>query len=210
MVDKPVANGSNPTNDYGPAFYLTTDLDSAKAWTCRNDSVGIVNKYRIGSKAYERLKILDLTNKNEYSVLNWLAILMKFRKLDSSFKRTSQAILEWLNKYYLDVGEYDVVVGYRADDAYFRFPIRFISGDLAFEDLEIAFLLGHLGIQHAFISEAAVKSLKFEGAFDCEESFLGQYYAQVREATKSFDAILSAPRDPNKTYVLDLMRKDNG
>ena len=79
IIKEPKVKGSNPTNDYGPSFYLTVDLSAAKSWACRQNSVGIVNKYRFDSKAFKRLKILDLTNKDKYSVLNWMAILMHFR-----------------------------------------------------------------------------------------------------------------------------------
>ena len=210
IIKKPIVKGSNSLNDYGPSFYLTTDLFAAKSWACRNDSLGVVNKYRIESRSFNNLKILDLTDKSIYSVLNWLAILMHFRELDSSFKRNNKLVLEWLSKYYMDVDQYDVVIGYRADDSYFRFPIRFISNDLAFEDLENVFISGHLGIQYAFMSKRAISLLKFVEAVDCESSFLGHYYSIISQATKEFDEILNSPRDPNKTYVLDLMRKNNG
>ena len=117
--------------------------------------------------------------------------------------------LDWLKKYYIDVTQYDVVVGYRADDSYFRFPIRFISNDLAFEDLEDVYLSGNLGIQYAFMSKKAIKLLKFVNAIECEDSFLGHYYSVVSDASKVFDEIINRPRDPKKTYILDLMRQDN-
>ena len=209
MIKSPIVKGSNPTNDYGPSFYLTVDLNAAKSWACRNNSLGIVNKYEVNSKAFKGFKILDLTNKDKYSVLNWLAILMHFRTIDSSFKRNNAAVLKWLEKYYVDVDQYDIVVGFRADDSYFRFPIRFVSNDLAFEDLEKVFLSGNLGIQYAFMSKKAIESLKFVEAIDCDDSFLGHYYSIVNEASKKFDEILLSPRDPNKTYILDMVRKDS-
>ena len=209
VVDHPIPKGSNPRNDYGPAFYLTLDLAAAKEWACRNDSLGIVNKYQIAESSFKRLKVLDLTDKTKYQVLHWLAILMHFRTLNPSFKKESQLVLKWLEKYYVDIDQYDVVVGFRADDAYFRFPIRFLSGDLAYEDLEKTYLAGDLGIQYAFVSEKAMKALRFQKAFSCEEGYLGSYYASIQEATIRFDEILSAPKDPKKTYVLDLMRKEN-
>ena len=30
-IEKPKSHGSNPTNDYGPSFYMTLDLDAAKS-----------------------------------------------------------------------------------------------------------------------------------------------------------------------------------
>ncbi|MBQ9457229.1 MAG: DUF3990 domain-containing protein [Bacilli bacterium] len=209
IVEAPRQHGSNPTNDYGPSFYMTLELEAAKSWACRNDSLGIVNQYRMSDSEFQKMKVLDLTDKSHYSVLHWIAILMHFRTLDSSFKRNNRLVLEWLEKYYIDVDEYDVVIGFRADDTYFRFPIRFISNDLAFEDLENVFLSGNLGIQYAFMSSKAVEALRFEKAIECEDSFLGHYYHSITKASRDFDEILNQPRDPGKTYILDLMRQDH-
>ena len=209
IIEKPKPKGSNPANDYGPAFYLTKDLDAAKSWACRNDSLGIVNKYLVSDKTFSNLKVLDLTNKDKYGVLNWLAILMHFRTLSSSFIKNNQMVLEWLSKHYIDVDAYDVIIGFRADDSYFRFPIRFISNDLAFEDLEDVFMSGQLGVQYSFISKKAINSLKFEGIIECDDSFLGHHYSLVEKATRQFDELIDRPRDPNKTYILDLMRREH-
>lgn len=208
-ITKPKVHGSNPTNDYGPSFYLTIDLESAKSWACRNDSLGVVNQYFIDPRSYQKLRILDLTDKSKYSVLNWIAILMHFRTLESTFIKNNEIVLRWLEKYYIDVNEYDVIIGFRAYDSYFRFPIRFVSNDLAFEDLEEVFMLGHLGVQYAFMSEKAIKVLKFEKTIECDQSFLGHYYFQINQASKEFDVLINRPRDPKKTYVLDLVRGDN-
>jgi len=210
-IEYPTPGGSNPSNDYGPSFYLTTELADAKDWACRNESLGIVNKYKVDARSFDSLKVLDLTDKKSRSVLNWIAILMHFRTLDESFRRNNRLILEWLEHYYIDVCEYDVDVikGFRADDAYFRFPIRFISNDLAYEDLEKAFLLGNLGIQFAFMSERALRLLKYAGSIECESEYIGRYYARISNATQSFNEILEEPRDPKKTYILDLMRQDH-
>ena len=209
IIKEPIPKGSDPHNDYGPAFYLTLDLDSAKSWACKNDSVGIVNKYSVEKRNFEHLKILDLTNKNKYNVLHWIAILMHYRVLDSSFKKNNQLVLEWLDKYYIDINQYDVVIGFRADDSYFKFPSKFVSNDLAIEDMNEIFLLGSLGVQYAFISEKAIKSLKFVSSIECDESFLGHYYSIVKKASGEFDILLNRTRDPKKHYVLDLMRKDD-
>ena len=77
LLKQPIVKGSNEANDYGPSFYLTIELDAAKSWACRNNSVGVVNEYEIRDSSFSKLKILDLTDKNKYSVLNWMAILIK-------------------------------------------------------------------------------------------------------------------------------------
>lgn len=209
IINKPIKNGSNPHNDYGPSFYLTSDLMSAKSWACKNDELGCVNKYNIRSDDFSKLKILDLTNKETYSVLNWIAVLIHFRNLEHLFVQKNQEAINWLSKYYIDVNQYDVVIGFRADDSYFRFPKEFINGNLAFEDLEKVFMLGELGIQYAFMSEKAISKLKFINATTCEESFLGKYHGIVIDAAKTLDEILSQPKLSSKTYILDLMRKDH-
>lgn len=209
IIQKPMKNGSNPTNDYGPSFYLTLDLQAAKSWACKNGTIGLVNKYEISTRTFKNFKILDLSNKSQYSVLNWIAILMHFRTLDTSFIKNNKIALDWLEKYYIDVNEYDVVIGFRADDSYFRFPTRFVSNDLALDDLEEVFLSGNLGIQYAFMSDRAIKALKFNKVIECEDSFLGHYYSIVNKASQEFDIILNKPRDPSKKYILDLIRKDH-
>lgn len=209
VIKEPNVKGSNELNDYGPSFYLTKDLEAAKSWACKNDSIGIVNEYEIRDQSFDSLKILDLTNKTKFSVLNWMAILMHFRQLDTSFIKNNELTLNWLKKYYIDVNEYDVIIGFRADDSYFRFPLRFISNDLAFEDLEDVFLSGELGVQYAFMSQRAIKMLKFQNAIECDSNYLGHYYSIVSKASKEFDELLNRPRDPNKKYILDLMREEN-
>ena len=206
IIEKPIPTGSDPFNDYGPSFYLTTDLSSAKAWACKNDELGHVNKYRIRNEVYARLSVLDLTDKTKHDVLQWIAILLHFRKLDASFLRRNKEAIEWLNVHYIDVTAYDVVIGYRADDSYFRFPKEFINGNLALEDLESAYMLGKLGIQYAFMSPKAIASLAYVGSIDCEPSFLGGYHATVKAATLKFDELLSLPKMSTKTYILDLVR----
>lgn len=209
VIKEPNVKGSNELNDYGPSFYLSKDLEAAKSWACKNDSIGIVNEYEIRDQSFDSLKILDLTNRTKFSVLNWMAILMHFRQLDASFIKNNELTLNWLKKYYIDVNEYDVIIGFRADDSYFRFPLRFISNDLAFEDLEDVFLSGELGVQYAFMSQRAIKMLKFQNAIECDSNYLGHYYSIVSKASKEFDELVNRPRDPKKKYILDLVREEN-
>lgn len=209
LIEHPIVKGSDPANDYGPSFYLTKDLDAAKSWACKNGTVGVVNEYEIRTSVFENLKILDLTKKDQYSVLNWMAILMHFRQLDASFIKNNQLTLQWLQKFYIDVNYYDVVIGFRADDSYFRFPLRFISNDLSFDDLEDVFLSGHLCVQYAFMSKRAIQALTFKRVIECGDEYLGHYYSIVTKASMQFDELLNRPRDPKKKYILDLMRLEN-
>ena len=209
VIEQPIFKGSSPENDYGAAFYTTLNLNAAQIWACKSDTLGIVNEYEISEKAFNNFKILDLTDKSKFNVLNWLAILMHFRETGSKFKEQNKIILDWLSKYYIDVENYDVIIGYRADDAYFRFPIHFINTELSVEDLNNVFLSGCLEIQHVFVSEKAIRALKFKRTIECEKKFIGVYFNIVKELTKTIDMLVNQQRNPDKTYILDLMRKDN-
>ena len=61
-IAKPIQGGSDAHNDYGPSFYLTLDLDEAQSWACKNDTIGLVNKYVVDSRAFSSFKILDLSD----------------------------------------------------------------------------------------------------------------------------------------------------
>ena len=209
VISSPIVKGSNPNNDYGPSFYMTLDLESAKEWACKNDAIGVANKYYVRLSSFKSLKILDLTDKNKYSVLNWLAILVHFRSLTDAFINKNRLAINWLSKYYIDVDQYDVVIGYRADDAYFKFPMSFISNDLAIEDLEETYMLGNLGVQFAFMSKRALSMLKYSDSIPCEKEYVGKYRDNVIVATQEFNKMLDKPRDINKTYIFDLIRRDN-
>ena len=96
-ISNPINKGSKKDNDYGPAFYLTKDLKSAHEWACRNNSIGVVNEYELQVRG---LKILDLTDKNKYSVLNWVAILLHNRTLDSKFVNAFKTRLKLISDHY--------------------------------------------------------------------------------------------------------------
>jgi len=207
-IIKPIINGSNENNDYGPSFYLTQDYDQACLWACKNNSFGIVNKYYVEKKDFESLKILDLTDKSKFSVITWISILMHFRKLSSSYKEELENELEYIKKYYIDVSQYDIVIGFRADDSYFKFPLRFLSNSMSLEKLIKVYELGNLGIQYAFMSKRAINTLKHIESIDIGTSYCGRYYEIVKTATEEFQTIVKEKHDVNDTFLRDIMRND--
>ena len=202
-IDKPICNGSKSDNDYGPAFYLTENLESAHEWACRNKTIGVVNIYQLNTNG---LKILDLTDKTKYSVLNWVAVLFHFRALEENFVNAFKTRLEFLEKhYFIDISEYDLVIGYRADDAYFRFPLDFIRGNLTLEQLEYAFNLGKLGTQYVITSEEGIEHLTYVKTIPSERKYINQYFNNVRFATQRFDEL---NKDENGVRIFDILRSN--
>ena len=204
IVEAPIYKGSNKDNDYGPAFYLTSDLDSAKEWACRNNSVGFVNEFSID---LDGLKVLDLTDKNKWSVINWIAILVHFRYFEPYFRKTYSKSLKFLeDKYYIDIEKYDVVIGFRADDAYFRFPLDFVSNQITINQLEYVYTLGNLGIQHVLISEKAIKSLKYKKTYLAENEYVDRYFQNVKRCTKTYDEL---SKEEYGERLIDLVKKND-
>ena len=199
IIEMPTPKGSNSHNDYGSAFYMTLDLESAHEWACRNGTIGVINQYSLNEQG---LKILDL---REHSVLNWLAILLHFRSLSKSFENSFSYRLKFLeDNYYIDVDKYDIVIGYRADDAYFRFPMEFVRGNITLEQLEYSFRLGDLGIQYVLISEKAIRQLKFVRSFDSETKYINKYFDMVSKTTNDFNNL---SLEADGTRIQDIIKE---
>ena len=203
IIEKPVFGMANNNSDYGNAFYCTQDLHAAKEWANRKTTKGIVNKYYFDARG---LKVLDLTNKEP---LYWFAILMHNRTLDPFFKRNHNKELEYLKREYynkLNVEEYDVIVGYRADDSYFRFPLLIIDSQIRIERIESVINNGFLGKQIAIVSQKAFSRLKFEGSFEVEANYTDRYRRRISDANNRLEDIIMEERYKDGTRMIDLVR----
>ncbi len=206
IIEKPYYHGGKLQNDYGYGFYCTESLELAKEWASNNkETNGYANKYSID---LEGLKILDLSNE-KYSILNWMAILLKFRTFDLSNEMSIKAKEYLLNNFYIDVNDYDIVIGYRADDSYFSFAKDFLNNTISVQKLKKAMELGKLGKQVVIISELAFAELKFEGTEEVESleyyekrksrdiEAKEQYLKNTRNSTSLIDDI----------FILDIIRR---
>lgn len=208
VIEKPIYHyeGSNEHNDYGIGFYCAQNIDMAKEWANRTTRSGVANKYLFDDRG---LKILDLTDKTKYSVLNWIAILIHNREIPENDQIENGDVLSYLEKYYINTDEYDVVIGYRADDAYFRFPLMFVRNVLTYEKLEEIYLNGNLGKQYVLISEKAFGRIKFVDAISSEPIFFERYHRRKDGADNSYRELERLERTNKGTRVRDLMAKDN-
>lgn len=206
IIEKPYYHGGKLQNDYGYGFYCTESLELAKEWASNNkETNGYANKYSID---LEGLKILYLSNE-KYSILNWMAILLKFRTFDLSNEMSIKAKEYLLNNFYIDVNDYDIVIGYRADDSYFSFAKDFLNNTISVQKLKKAMELGKLGKQVVIISELAFAELKFEGTEEVESleyyekrksrdiEAKEQYLKNTRNSTSLIDDI----------FILDIIRR---
>jgi hypothetical protein len=146
-------------NDYGLGFYCTEDLNMAKEWAAGTSWDGYANIYSIDC---DNLSILDL-NCNQYTILHWLAILLENREFDIPSSLALEAKEYLLSNFCVDYNNYDIIVGYRADDSYFSFAQDFINGTISYRQLGNAMHLGKLGLQFVLKSQKAFERITFEG-----------------------------------------------
>ena len=206
IIEKPYYHGGKAENDYGFGFYCTESLELAKEWSCsNNENNGFANKYSIDLSG---LKILDLTDKR-YSILNWIAILLKFRTFDLINDISIQAKEYLIKNFYIDVNKYDIVIGYRADDSYFSFARDFVNNTIPVRKLSQAMELGQLGKQVVIVSELAFSKLHFEG-FDTADRLEDFTKRKARDEKAREDYLKGTRKSStlaNDVFVVDIMRK---
>lgn len=206
IIEKPYYHDVKAQNDYGFGFYCTESLELAKEWSCsNNENNGFANKYSIN---FSGLKILDLTDKR-YSILNWIAILLKFRTFDLSNDISIQAKEYLLKNFYIDVNNYDIVIGFRADDSYFSFARDFVNNTIPVRKLSQAMELGQLGKQVVIFSELAFSKLHFEGfeTADRLEYFTKRKARDEKAREDYFKGTKKSATLTNDIFVVDIMRR---
>ena len=203
-IEKPLFGKGKVYNDYGQGFYCTEHLELAKEWSCNEGVDGFANKYELDTSG---LKILNLSSE-EYNILHWLALLVENRRFRVSTPVMRRGI-QWLKEHFLvDTREYDLILGYRADDSYFSFARAFISNEISLSQLNYAMRLGKLGEQYVLKTEKAFTQIKFNSAEMADNTI---YYARRKkrddEARNAFLAELER-EDVNGIYMRDIIREE--
>ena len=150
----PIFGKGEDRHDYGRGFYLTENIELAKEWAvCRPDSAnGWVHKYELDRTG------LRIFNFQEYDILAWLAELMKHRAASDS-KRYRMLSARFIEKYGIDILNYDVIKGWRANASYFYIAKEFVRDNVDISILEELLSLGGVGIQYCIKSELAFSKL---------------------------------------------------
>ena len=204
IIEKPVFGMGNPNNDYGLGFYCTESEELAKEWACSAESDGYANKYSLDLTG---LSVLSLTN-GEYNILNWLFVLLENRQFRISGDIATQAKEYIFNNFSVDYKSYDVIKGYRADDAYFSFANAFLNNTISVSQLEKAMVLGKLGEQVVAISQKAFDSLEFiEASVAPNETYLPKKIARDSAARDEFKQEKSRGSVLTEKYILDIIRE---
>lgn len=160
IIEEPLFHGGKRHNDYGYAFYTTEDRELACEWAVGKDHDGYVNRYLLDM---DGLTVLNLEDPS-CSALNWLEILIENRTFSFRSPLAAEAARYLKEHFHTDYEEKDIIIGYRADDSYFRFAQDFLSGTISYEQLTRSLRFGLLGEQIAVRSRRATERLRFQGA----------------------------------------------
>lgn len=205
VLEKPVFGAGKPYNDYGRGFYCTEHIELAKEWACSSDVDGYANHYQLDM---DGLSVLNL-NGEGYNILNWLAILLENRKFNVADGMPQRAKAYLLQNFIIDYKDYDVIVGYRANDSYFSYAGDFINGSLSLQNLSEAMRLGKLGEQIVLKSKKAFEALSFVEAIKVpREEYFGKYKSRDQQARDKYKQMALQPATVDEIYVLDIIRNN--
>lgn len=206
IVKKPCIEASKKYNDYGKGFYCTESIELAKEWACpiRND--GYANIYELDMTGLNVVRLTDET----YSILNWIAVLLKNRNFDIDSNVGAHAKQYILENFLPDLSKADIVIGYRADDSYFSFAEDFINNVISVRDLSYAMSLGKLGEQVVLVSDSAFEKLQYKGY---ETADYQEYYYKRAERDSFARRDYKARKQSleilkNDIFVMDIIREE--
>lgn len=218
IIERPQFGVGRIDNDYGPGFYCTEDIELAKEWAASSKQGGFVNIYEINEDGAVCMKLLeeDTIPPDNYDsfessqlILNWMALLVANRKIRISSPVEKRGREYLLSRFLPEIGKYDYLVGYRADDSYFSYARAFLSNTLTIGQLSAAMHLGNLGLQYVIRSRRMFERVHFLGAVPVDGSI---YYPKRMErdhlARRQFQEMLEDV-DKNGLYLSDLMRKES-
>lgn len=207
IVDAPKFGMGKAYNDYGLGFYCTQHPDMAGEWAVGFDHDGFINEYAFDVNG---LRIVDL-DAPEFTVLHWLAVLLKNRWFDVRAPIANEAREYLLANFSVDLSNADVVEGYRADDSYFTFAQDFINGTISYRQLGNAMRLGDLGRQVVVKSERAFTRLEFSGAQVAPRSiWLPRRERRDREAREGYFDRERNARKKGDLFITQIIDEEMG
>lgn len=204
IIEHPIFGKGKAYNDYGKGFYCTEHIELAKEWACSENIDGFVNRYEID---LSDLSVLNLSAE-DFTILNWLAILMLHRKarLSTPLSRRGKDYL--IQNFLPEFQSYDVIVGYRADDSYFSFARSFVSNEISLKQLGYAMRLGKLGEQIVLKSQKAFENIRFLDYGIADNTL---YYARRKarddEAREAYNKELEN-EDLDGIFMRDIIREE--
>lgn len=202
VVEKPLFGYGKPYNDYGLGFYCTDSLEMAKEWAVGKEQDGYANCYEIEA---DNLQILEL-NAQKYCILHWLAVLLQNREFDIPSALALEAKEYIVANFTVNYWEYDIIIGYRADDSYFSFAQDFLNGTISYRQLNNAMHLGKLGLQFVLKSKTAFDRIKFIGSIPAKsDEWYVKKMLRDRNARHEYFNVEKNRRQPGDLYIPQIL-----
>ena len=204
IVSAPDISKGTPYNDFGAGFYCTRQEDMAGQWACSRKSSGFINKYTID---IEDLEVLDL-NSEEFTLMNWLAVILSNRKQRVSNASTARIYDYVLENFTVDCENADIIKGLRCDDSYFTFARAFLNGQISYEQFKYCMSLGVSGEQYVIKTQKAYDSLRFTTAMPADSAvFYPRRLVRDNNARAGFWAEIDFS-DGNGLYMSDILLRE--
>lgn len=204
IIEKPAFGKGKAYNDYGRGFYCTEHVELAKEWACTEGTDGYANKYELDTAG---LSILNLSS-DDYTILNWLAILMLHRKGRLSAPIAKQGREYLIQNFLPDFQNFDAIIGYRADDSYFSFARAFVTNTISLKQLGSAMRLGKLGEQFVLKSPKAFEVIRFINYSVADNTvYYAKRKARDEEARAAYMKELETD-DINGIFMRDIIREE--
>ncbi|MDR0516850.1 MAG: DUF3990 domain-containing protein [Fibromonadaceae bacterium] len=205
IVDCPQFGKGNLRNDYGLGFYCTENLELAREWACSNIRGGYANKYSLD---LAKMEVLNLSAK-EYNILNWISLLLNNRTFSVNNQVASEGKEYLIQNFMPNTNDFDVIIGYRADDSYFAFAQDFLNNAISVKTLVRTMKLGNLGEQVVMKSKKAFEALSFENAEPVDGSL---YFGKRQERdVQARDDYLKKEKfnkmDSDDFFLIDILRR---
>ena len=201
IIETPAYGKGRKNNDFGLGFYCTESIDLAMEWAVSSQKSGFANQYLLDTRY---LKVLHLNN-SEYSILNWIAVLLQHRLFPIKTPIARKAKKYLIDNFTINVNAYDLIIGYRADDSYFDYAEAFINNSISVNQLARAMRLGKLGEQIVLKSKYAFSKIEYKG-FDVaeKEKFYVLRKARNDEANRTYLEMLE--EDDDGLYIRDIIK----
>ena len=190
-------------NDYGVGLYTTENLELAKEWSKGYDMESVPGYvYELKLDNLSSFKILDL---NKRGIEMWLAVLYKNRDIGGLSRLLKDRRQKYIDKYYVDTTKYDVIIGYRADDSYFKYAKDYLNVAITKDVLKNAMYLGDLGNQMVLVSKKAFDNLRIIEKHLVNGSYSDKFKTRDIEAKKTYKRIQEVS-DVTGVTILDDLR----
>ena len=137
-------------------------------------------------------------------MLHWLAILLQNRLFDVQSDFGEEAKQYLIKHFDAQYQEYDVIIGYRADDSYFSFAQDFLNNAISLSVLSSAMRLGKLGKQIVLKSEKAFRNIQFQQAIPVEATI----WLPQNRARRDYFASRKVPWKKGEIYMMQILEEE--